>query len=155
MQRNYIEIFYGEDRDILILIHKSEYIKILVNRTSNPKLKLHTLCARIKKLITTTIRNVSGSMLHSLYTDFSKHQYKYYFKNYCFAFECYEHDKSNHLCIVSKNDQNPSIMNCLLDNTKKVDMKPEHQVWYGKVSKAFMLFMIFNLSHGNFVVGNC
>ncbi len=133
MRRNYIEFIYGEDRDVLILIHKSEYIKVQIHRASGYEQKLHELCPRIRELITTTIRNVSGSMLHSLYTDISKDQYKHYFEKYCFSFECYEHEKSDHLCTVSKNELNPRYMNCVKENTS-LKMKPEHQVWYGKVS---------------------
>ncbi len=138
IQRNYIEFLYGENRDVLILIHKSEYIKIRVIRPSGHELKLHELCPRIMELIATTIRNVSGSMLHSLYTDISKDQYKHYFENYCFAFECYEHEKLDHLCTVSKNDQNPKYMDCVKGNTS-LKMKAEHQVWYGKVKKTFII----------------
>ncbi len=78
MRRNYIEFIYGEDRDVLILIHKSEYIKVQIHRASDYEQKFHKLCPRIMELVATTIRNVSGSMLHSLYTNISKNKYKQY-----------------------------------------------------------------------------
>ncbi len=136
MRRNYIEFIYGEDHDVLILMHKPEYIKVQIHRTSDYEQKLHDLCPRIMELIATTIRNVSGSMMHSLYTDKSKDQYKHYFENYCFAFECYEHEQSDHLCTVSKSDLNPKNMTCVKEKTSS-KMKPEHQVWYGKVSTCY------------------
>ena len=70
-------------------------------------------------------------MLHSLYTDMCKDQYKICFEKYCFAFKCYEHPELDHLCTVSNKDKSPRYMDCV--KGKESLMKPEHLVWYGQV----------------------
>ncbi len=137
LKRNCIQFSYGEDHDTITLIHTSEYIKVRICRKSNFRLQLRELCPRIRRLLKTTIDSVLGTMLQSHYTDISIDQYKYYFGKYCFAFKCYEHSELDHLCKVSNKDRNPSYMDCV--KGKILLMKPEHLVWYGKVSNTLLI----------------
>ena len=89
-------------------------------------------------------------MLHSLYTSISQEQHQFDFGKYQFAFSCYKHSESNHLCVVSNNEVDPKYMDCVEEGNDPVLMKSEHLIWYGKVS-----VLNFMLSFFKVILCNC
>ncbi len=136
MKRNYIQFYYGKDRDIVSLVYKPQFIEIQVFRQqlSRCQNELHQVCRSVRNLVKSTLRSVTSHMLQSQYTlALSKKQYEDNFVDYQFAFECYKHPESKHFCVVGNNEEDPVYMDCTKDNSS-VRMQPMHLIWYGKVS---------------------
>ncbi len=150
MKRNYFQFSYGEDRDIVSLVYKPQFIKIQIFRQHKHwQNKLHQVCTSVRNLVKNTLKSVTSHMLQSLYTlASSEKQFQDNFEDYQFAFECYEHPESKHFCVVKNNEEDPTNMDCQKDNCyEKVLMQPMHRIWYGKVS--YVSFLLYN----NFIYG--
>ena len=146
MKRNCIQFWYGEDRDILTLVYKSEYIIVHLAPNSDFNMINSEVFLGIRYLIKDTLRTVSASMLKSLYTENSQEQYYHHFQQYQFGFKCYKHSVSgmDHLCVVSDKEEKgiPKFMDCVNDGSPVI-MKPEHLVWYDMVRCGGIHYAIF------------
>ncbi len=145
MKRNYIQFYYGEDRDIVSLVYMPQFIEIQVFRQQHSRCqnKLHQVCTSVRNLVKNTLNSVTSHMLQSLYTlASSEKQYKDNFEAYQFAFECYEHPESKHFCVVQNDEEDPVYMDCTKDN-HSVRMQPMYLIWYGKVSYVSFFVVLY------------
>ena len=101
------------------------------------------VCLEIRTLVKNTLRNVTASMLHSLYTVASQEQYRYDFEPYQFAFDYHDPSGDEHFCVVHNKEEDPKYMGCVThENCEPFKMEQRHLCWYGKVS--FNVFCFFS-----------
>ena len=143
LKRNHIQFRYGIERDIVTFVHKPQFIQVHISRQRNCDTKLlHKVCLEIRTLVKNTLRKVTSSMLHSLYTVASQEKYKYDFEHYQFAFNYHDPSGEEHFCVVCNKEEDPKYMDCVTHENESFEMEQRHLCWYGKVS--FNVFLLFS-----------
>ena len=143
LKRNHIQFRYGIERDIVTFVYKPQFIQVHIGRQKTCDTKrLHKVCLEIRNLVKDTLRKVTASMLHSLYTVASQEQYRYDFEPYQFAFNYHDPSDKEHFCVVYNKEEDPKYMDCVRhESCGSFEMEQRHLFWYGKVS--FSVFLLY------------
>ena len=131
MRKNLITFNYGSDGDTVVFICTVICYEVIIIRRKNFENPTSQVCAEVRKIIESTLQDISeksGSLFHTVKSKFGR---------YKFAFDCPDrspdHPKEGHLCLLECGHADPHIMTC--EKEKNVqDLQAKHRVWFGHVS---------------------
>ena len=148
LKRNHVQFRYGIERDIITFVYNHQFIRVDISRQKNCDTKhLHEVCRKIRTLVNDTLRKVTASMLHSLYTVASQEHYRYNFDCYQFTFKYHDHSGNEHFCVVCNKEGDPEYMDCVShENCGSFEMEQRYLFWYGKVSSNAFFSCFFVIS---------
>ena len=128
LRRNKIEFLVGDDCDTVTLISHPTFVKIVLYRETHPSIPTSTLCADIRRTLTTTLKDVNKTL-------------RYLNAKFEYGFECqscqsfiFSFFTNPHLCVLK--DETSTKMFCLKDRTKTnivplIDAR--QKIWFEKV----------------------
>ena len=125
IKKNRVQFSIGCDYDAITLIFHPKYYAVHITRQPRHKTPTHEVCATVRGLIMSTLKDVVSQMNYNFSADYSQ-----------LSFECPNHPGREHLCVVDGEYTSPHIMCCLeiADDPNPVDMQSQHLIWFEEVS---------------------
>ena len=132
--KNKVQFYYGSLKILITFLCSPKFYAIVISKLPNVELpisehELHEECVALRKAVADSLEQVNSHMNYGFFLD------------YQFAFECPSHPGREHLCVVDGTFENSKFMMCLqnLKHKKPVKMSSNHEIWFHKVFKSFIL----------------
>ena len=144
VKKNMVQFRYGSKGSLVSFISRPRYFEVVISCMLPFQSFLHKECMALRVEVENTLEEASSRMNYSCY------------KDYQFSFQCPSHVGGDHLCVINREDTLPEVMWCILnrDNPQPVLLQSQHQVWYGQVGLAVVFYLVRNLLHLIYIVGN-
>ena len=124
--KNKVSFIVGVEYDVVTLISHPTYYEITILRPIldisppvHPKVATRMLCSQVLSTVKASLKLVCSRMNYPFQV------------GYNLAFECPNHPKREHLCIVDRDDSSPQVMQCLDPKGHKlIRLQPQHSLWF-------------------------
>ena len=144
VKKNMVQFHFGSKGSLVSFISRPRYFEVVISCMLPFQSFLHKECMALRVEVENTLEEASSRMNYSCY------------KDYQFSFQCPSHVGGDHLCVINREDSLPEVMWCITnrDNPQPVLLQSQHQVWYGQVGLAVVFYLVQNLLHLIYIVGN-
>lgn len=124
--KNKVSFTVGVEYDVVTLISHPTYYEISISRPIldfsppvHPKVATRVLCSQVLSTVKASLKLVCSRMNYPFQV------------GYNLAFECPDHPKREHLCIVDRDDSSPQVMQCHDPKGRKlIRLQPQHSLWF-------------------------
>ena len=149
MLKNKVQFYYGSLKILITFLCSPKFYAIVISKLPNvdhpiAEDELHEECVALRKAVAASLEQVNSHMNYGFFLD------------YQFAFECPSHPGREHLCVVDGKFEKAKFMMCLenLKHKKPVRMSSNHEIWFHKVFKSYILETKFALETIFVGIGN-